>query len=126
MGVWQQDEAEEAARYRLLPGDWKTEDVDNNGKLEALHDKQFVGYKEPRYRLGFRNNFTFMENFNLSIFFRADLGHKAAFSDALRANGADTGEKRNYKARKPLKHVEVKAEEKHNFNEYNIIIEKIA
>lgn len=95
LGVWQQDEAEEAARYRLLPGDWKTEDVDNNGKLEALHDKQFVGYKEPRYRLGFRNNFTFMENFNLSIFFRADLGHKAAFSDALRANGADTGEKRN-------------------------------
>ena len=39
---------------------------------------------------------------------------------------SNTGEKRNYKARKPLKHVEVKAEEKHNFNEYNIIIEKIA
>ena len=39
---------------------------------------------------------------------------------------SSSGEKRNYKARKPLKHVDVKTEEKHNFNEYNIIIEKIA
>ena len=44
-----------------------------------------------------------------------------------RNNGnSNTGEKRNYKARKQLKHAEVKAEEKHNFNEYNIVIEKIA
>ena len=39
---------------------------------------------------------------------------------------SNTGEKRNYKPRKPLKHAEIKAEEKHNFNEYNIVIEKIA
>lgn len=95
LGVWQLNEADEAARYRLVPGDWKVEDVDDNGKLEALHDKQFVGYKEPRHRLGLRNSFTFKQNFNFSFFLRDDLGHKAAFSDALRANGADTGEKRN-------------------------------
>ncbi|WP_455628575.1 TonB-dependent receptor [Parabacteroides chinchillae] len=94
-GIWQQNEADKAAVYRLSPGDWKAADVDDNGKYEALQDKQFIGYSEPRHRLGFRNSFTFFKNFNASLFFRADLGHKAPFRYALQAEGVDQGEKRN-------------------------------
>jgi hypothetical protein len=95
LGIWQISEKEEAAKYRLEPGDWKAVDVDNNGKYEALKDKQFIGYEEPRHRLGFRNSFDFLKYFSVSFFIRADLGHLAPFSYALQLAGADTGDKRN-------------------------------
>ena len=80
IGTWQVEEAEEAKRYNLRPGDIKAEDVDDNGAYEALQDKRFIGFKEPRYLLGFRNEFTLFKNLTASIFLRADLGHKRAFS----------------------------------------------
>jgi len=83
LGVWQQDEAAEAAKYTLFPGDYKVEDLDGNGKYEALQDKKFIGYTEPRFSIGFRNEVNFLKNFNASIFLRADLGHKRAFSPSL-------------------------------------------
>ncbi|MGP1436205.1 MAG: TonB-dependent receptor [Phocaeicola sp.] len=94
-GIWQENEKEEAAKYRLEPGDWKAEDVDKNGKYEALIDKQFTGYKQPRYRIGFRNDFEFLKNFTASFFFRAELGHKAAFPQALHRSGSDSYDKMN-------------------------------
>src|SRR5690606_4062174 len=94
-GIWQTDEKDAAAVYRLQPGDFKAEDVDNNGVFEALTDKQFIGYSAPRFRLGFRNEFTFLKNFSASIFIRGDLGHMAAFTDGLRRGGADTYDRRS-------------------------------
>lgn len=95
-GIWQLDEEEAAAVYGLEPGDWKAEDVDGNDKYEAIQDKQFIGYKEPRYRIGLRNDFEFLKNWTASFFFRADLGHKAEFADCLRSGGNDTYDRRNY------------------------------
>lgn len=75
-GIWQVEEAEEAAKYGLSPGDFKAEDLDGNLLFEALQDKQFIGYTVPRYNLGLRNEFSFLKDFSASIFLRADLGHK--------------------------------------------------
>lgn len=94
-GIWQVDEKDAAAVYRLQPGDFKAVDVDKNGVYEALTDKQFIGYSAPRFRLGLRNEFTFLKNFSASIFIRGDLGHMAAFTDGLRRGGADTYDRRS-------------------------------
>jgi TonB-linked SusC/RagA family outer membrane protein len=83
LGVWQVEEAAEAAEYNLSPGDFKANDLDNNGAYEALQDKKFIGYSEPRYRLGLRNEFDFLRNFSASIFIRADLGHIRAFQQSV-------------------------------------------
>lgn len=95
LGIWQLDEADEANVYRLRPGDFKARDVNNNGVYEALEDKMFIGYLQPRYRIGFRNEFTFLNNFSASIFVRADLGHLKEFAAGLRRGGSDTFDRRN-------------------------------
>ncbi|MCC5908207.1 MAG: SusC/RagA family TonB-linked outer membrane protein [Balneolaceae bacterium] len=73
LGVWQLDEEEEAAIYGRRPGDIKLRDVNNDGVLNPADDKVFQGYRTPRYRIGFRNDFSY-SNFELSMFIRADLG----------------------------------------------------
>lgn len=94
-GIWQLDEAEAAAVYGLAPGDFKATDVDNNGVYEALQDKQFIGYRQPRYRIGLRNEFSFLKSFTASLFLRAELGHMGAFTEGIRSGGADTYDRRN-------------------------------
>jgi len=93
-GIWQTNEATAAAVYLMEPGDFKATDLDKNGVYEALADKVFIGYRQPRYRLGLRNEFTFLKNFSASLFIRADLGHKGAFDQALNPS-SETFDKRN-------------------------------
>ena len=81
-GIWQTGE-EEAAAYGLQPGDFKAVDVNEDGHYVNLDDKRFIGYDAPRYRLGLRNDITFLKNFTASIFVRADLGHIGSYSAAL-------------------------------------------
>ena len=93
-GVWQADEAEEADAYGIRVGDFKAVDLNGDGVYNELDDKQFIGYTQPRYRFGFRNNFTFLKNFTASVFVRADLGHIGEFSDALNP-GWESNDRRN-------------------------------
>lgn len=81
-GIWQEDERDEAKVYNLEPGDFKARDLDENGKYEAVKDKTFIGYEQPRYRMGLRNDFTIMKNLTASVFIRADLGHMGRFRPA--------------------------------------------
>ncbi|MCC5938381.1 MAG: SusC/RagA family TonB-linked outer membrane protein [Lunatimonas sp.] len=83
LGVWQVEEASQAAEFNLRPGDFKALDVDGNGVYEALQDKRFIGFSQPRHRLGLRNDFDFLRNFTASIFIRADLGHIREFSPSI-------------------------------------------
>lgn len=94
-GIWQTNEKDAAGVYKLQPGDFKATDVDGNGKFEALQDKMFIGYLQPRFRFGLRNDFTFLKNFTASIFIRSELGHVAPFDEALRSGGSDTYDRRN-------------------------------
>ncbi len=82
-GIWQEGEREAADVFGLEPGDLKARDLDGSGTYEALEDKVFVGFEQPRARLGLRNEFSFLKNFTAAIFIRADLGHIGAFSDAI-------------------------------------------
>ena len=83
LGIWQTAEAEEALKYNLKPGDYKVRDVDGDYRFVDLQDKKFIGYTTPRYRLGVRNDFTFLKDFTASVFIRADLGHIGSFRDAM-------------------------------------------
>jgi TonB-dependent starch-binding outer membrane protein SusC len=94
-GIWQTAEKDAAAVYKLQPGDFKATDVDANGKYEALLDKMFIGYRQPRFRIGLRNEFTFLKNFSASVFLRSELGHIAPFAEGLRTGGSDTYDRRN-------------------------------
>jgi TonB-linked SusC/RagA family outer membrane protein len=85
VGVWQLNEAEEAKRYALTPGDYKAVDSNNDGRY-SLDDKQFIGWQEPRFRLGLRNEFTFNKNLFASIFLRGEFGHIDAISDFIHPN----------------------------------------
>lgn len=91
IGIWQEEEAEEAAEYGAVPGDVKAVDLNDDGSYQALHDKQFIGHEEPRFRIGFGNEVDFLSNFSASIFVRADLGHVRAFNDVF--GGGSTWER---------------------------------
>jgi TonB-dependent starch-binding outer membrane protein SusC len=80
IGIWQEEEAEAAAVFGSRIGDYKAVDVNEDGKYVNVQDKQFIGYTRPRYRIGVNNDFSFLKNFTLSIFVRADLGHLGQFT----------------------------------------------
>src|SRR5690606_39541632 len=67
----------------MRPGDYKSRDVDGSNSYDALIDKDFIGHDKPRVRLGLRNDFSFLKNFNASFFFRADLGDIGNFRYAI-------------------------------------------
>src|SRR5690606_10601837 len=88
IGIWQEEERDNAAEYNLQPGDFKALDLDQNGKYEAASDTTFLGYHQPSCRFGLRNNFTIFHNPSASLFIRADLGHKSAFSPAIHSHSS--------------------------------------
>lgn len=76
IGIWQESEAEEAAKYGQVPGDPKALDVDKNYKFDN-NDKVFMGQKTPKIRLSMRNDFSY-RNLSFSFNMYAYLGHKEA------------------------------------------------
>jgi TonB-linked SusC/RagA family outer membrane protein len=83
LGMWQEEETEEALKYNLRPGNIKALDINGDNKYEALQDKTFIGFSQPRFRMGLRNEVSFLKNFTASLFIRADLGHHGSFGQAL-------------------------------------------
>ena len=73
--VWQQDEAEDAAKHKQIPGDPKILDVDGNYKYDN-DDKVFQGNETPKVRWNMRNEFTIFKNWNVSFSMYSYLGHK--------------------------------------------------
>lgn len=86
IGVWQEEEADEAAQYGLSPGDFKFYDANGNFRADDS-DKQFLGSKVPLARLNMRNSFTFLKDFTFSFNLYSYLGHKKTFNRA-KNNGA--------------------------------------
>ena len=85
-GVWQVEEAEEAAKFGLQPGDFKFKDIDEDGVM-TNDDKTFQGYKTPRFRWTWRNEFQFYKNFSLSFMMYSYWGQYGEFNRADNANG---------------------------------------
>jgi hypothetical protein len=59
-----------------------------------MQDKKFIGHDSPQYRVGFRNDFTFLKNFTASLFVRADLGYLGNYSTVI-LEGTSTFDRRN-------------------------------
>ncbi|WP_299546872.1 TonB-dependent receptor [Seonamhaeicola sp.] len=74
LGVWQSNEATEAAGFGRVPGDFKYRDVNGDGVYTA-EDRTIVGQEQPKFTYGFNSNFTY-KGFGLSLFLQGAGGHK--------------------------------------------------
>ena len=67
LGIWQQSEAAEAAKYGLQPGDYKYEDINTDYIINA-DDYQVIGCAIPKFTWGFNNHFSY-KNFDINVLF---------------------------------------------------------
>lgn len=85
-GVYQLGDEELAAKYGVKPGDFRLEDVNDDGKYTDA-DRQFLGYQEPRLRWTLRNEFRLFKWFDVSFMLYSYWGHMGAFNTAKNQNG---------------------------------------
>ncbi|MDB5232404.1 MAG: TonB-linked outer membrane protein SusC/RagA family [Chitinophagaceae bacterium] len=86
IGVWQTSEKVLAAKYGRVPGDYKTNDPNNDGKLEPL-DYMWQGYTKPRFRFSMRNSFTINNSLDISFLARANIGYKKVLDNNAISSG---------------------------------------
>ena len=86
LGVWQANEAAEAAKFGVKPGDFKIQDVNGDGKF-SNEDRQFLGFRNPRYQWTLRNEFTFLKNFDFAFMLYANWGQMDDFNAAKNNSG---------------------------------------
>lgn len=86
LGVWQQNEAAEAAKFKLRPGDFKVEDVDKDGTFSNA-DRQFLGYRSPRFQWTLRNDFNFFKNLDFSFMLYSSWGQRNDYNQAKNNSG---------------------------------------
>ena len=85
IGVWQKDEAAEAAKYGLQPGDFKYKDQNEDGVMTD-EDRIFQGYNTPRFRWSFRTEVLFYKNISLSTMFYSSWGQYGTFNRAANSS----------------------------------------
>jgi len=85
LGIWQVEETAEATAYSRSVGDYKLEDVNDDGKY-TNDDKQFLGFRRPKVRLSLRNDLQY-KNWQFSVKMYSYLGHLKA-NNYLRNNEA--------------------------------------
>ncbi|WP_300596627.1 TonB-dependent receptor [Niabella sp.] len=84
VGVWQVAEAAAAAKYGNQPGDFKYKDQ-NGDSLMTNDDKTFQGYKSPRFRWSWRNDFNYKQ-WSLSLFIYSNWGQTEQFNRAANSS----------------------------------------
>lgn len=72
LGIWQTSEATEAAKYGNKPGDYKYEDLDGNGKIDAS-DRTNIGNGTPDYFWGLNSTFRY-KHWDLNVLFQGVQG----------------------------------------------------
>lgn len=85
LGVWQQNEADAAAKFGVKPGDFKVEDVNGDGKYSDA-DRQFIGFRNPRFQWTLRNDFSY-KNFDFSFMIYSNWGQQEEFNQAKNNSG---------------------------------------
>lgn len=85
-GVWQTDQAEQAAEYGVFPGDFNIADLNGDGQF-TRDDKVFQGFTEPRFKWTLRNDFRFFNNLDVSFMIYSYWGHKTTFNQAKNRDG---------------------------------------
>lgn len=88
LGPWQKSEAAEAAKYGMVPGDARYEDVNGNYKFDG-GDAQIIGYGMPKVTLGWNNNISW-KKFTVNVFFQGVLGvDKLNYTRIMNLRAAD-------------------------------------
>jgi len=103
-GIWQKDEATEAARYGQRPGDPKVANsytaddiVNDDGTTTPVYndnDKEFLGQTSPPFYWSMRNEFTLWKDFTFSFNIYSYMGHKGLLGYYL--NNDDDGGRMSY------------------------------
>jgi TonB-linked SusC/RagA family outer membrane protein len=83
IGVWQKGQEADAIKYGQYPGDFHLE---ADGKINIL-DNQFQGDQTPVYRWNLRQEFNIYKNFDLSLSFYSNGGHKGTYNVAKNRDG---------------------------------------
>lgn len=78
--VYTTDEADEAARFGLVPGDFRVIDQNGNGSINSIEDQKFLGQTTPKHNMTFTNDFTLFKDFQLSISLNGQFGHKGLWN----------------------------------------------
>ncbi|MBQ8673436.1 MAG: TonB-dependent receptor [Bacteroides sp.] len=73
IGIWQTDEAAEAAKFGQEPGDIKVKDQNGDGKIDANNDRIVLGQRTPKWTAGLNNRFEY-KGWDLSFFLYARMG----------------------------------------------------
>jgi len=78
LGTWKVGQEQEAAEWGQIPGDFRLEDVNDDGLLTD-EDKQYLGYRSPRFRWTMTNSFNIYKNFEATVVMYSLWGQKSAF-----------------------------------------------
>lgn len=83
LGIWQLNEADEAANYKQSPGDvkLKNQNPDDGYSVDADNDRVILGQQSPKFGLFMRNSLEYM-GFTIAFAFEGKFGHKVQ-SDIL-------------------------------------------
>jgi len=77
-GIWQTEEAAEAAKFNQIPGDIKVKDQNGDGMIDAVKDRIVLGgNNRPKWYGGLDNKITF-KGFDLNIYLFARWGQMIA------------------------------------------------
>ena len=72
LGIWQTDQADEAAKFGQKPGEIRVKDQDGDGQI-TTSDRKVLGTASPKWSGGFSNSLTY-KNFDLNIYMFARVG----------------------------------------------------
>jgi TonB-linked SusC/RagA family outer membrane protein len=72
LGIWQENQATEAAKFGAQPGDYRYEDLNGNNAYDA-DDQQVIGNTNAPFTWGFNNHLSY-KNFDFNILFEGVQG----------------------------------------------------
>ncbi len=74
-GIWQLDEAAEAATFGQTPGQVKVKDINGDGQITADEDRQVIGQITPKWTGGLTSTMNY-GNFDFTFFISTSQGNK--------------------------------------------------
>nr|WP_321452755.1 TonB-dependent receptor [uncultured Carboxylicivirga sp.] len=74
-GIWQLDEAEEAAKYGQTPGQVRVKDLNHDGEITPDSDRKVIGQSAPKWTGGIISNLDY-KNFDFSFSLVMNYGNK--------------------------------------------------
>src|SRR5690606_1520182 len=96
-GIWQLDEAAEAAKFgsSFKPGSIKIADLDGDGQITA-EDRVVIGTPRPKFTASLSNYLNY-KGFDFSFFLNASYGNMLSYSRDMRYTGRYNTIKANYR-----------------------------